>query len=802
MNPHYPHKATAALVFLSLGMLLFSPALFAQLTINWDRTYGGPGWEELQAMALTADGGYLFGGITTTNEAASEVSQNTKDTVEWPQLTGDFWLVKSDSLGKPVWDRRYGGDGQDRIWSIHPTGDGGYLLGGESRSNVWADRTKPSRGGADFWIVKIDGEGNVEWDEAFGGAGDDFLREALPLADGGFLLAGFSNSNASGDKTEDSRGGSDFWVIRLNADRTIAWQRTFGGTGEDQLFDAVKAHDSGFLLAGWSASEVGFEKIAPFYGMNDFWILKIDQNGTVLWQRTLGGDKEDVCQAICPTKDGQYLFVGLSSSTPGTGNKSTPHFGQWDAWVVKVNDLGASSTIAWQQSYGGTSGDIAYGAVQNVLGDYFVIGLSFSEPDTASQNPNVKDSPLLGASDVWVLFLEPNGEKIWEETLGGLNTDSGIEIVNAHEYGYILAGHSSSNVSPPYKSEPSRGLNDMWVVRTGCSFPGPVLADLPKVCKDEFVEVDATASGSCQGCQYFWNDGGTGPVRSFSPDTTTQVKVTVLHPDGCLLSDSVVIEIVPGPEALLAGGEPISCYGKADAEFFIESVLGGAPPYQFSLNGSDWEDFAHFVNLSAGAYTLNILDFNECPFDTTFFIDQPEEVIVDLGPDIYLNLGDSVQLQALTNLQDVFSFEWGLPQLLSCQDCLEPWVSPVYTSTFSIRVVDQKGCEARDFLRVVVEQQDGVFIPNVFSPNNDNINDFFTVYAGPSVQLVKTLMVFDRWGEKMFEARNFQPNIEQLGWDGHLNGKTVKPAVFVYFAEVEYVDGRTGFFEGGVALMR
>jgi hypothetical protein len=101
-----------------------------------------------------------------------------------------------------------------------------------------------------------------------------------------------------------------------------------------------------------------------------------------------------------------------------------------------------------------------------------------------------------------------------------------------------------------------------------------------------------------------------------------------------------------------------------------------------------------------------------------------------------------------------------------------------------------------------MEKHEAVFIPNAFSPNNDNINDFFTVYADRSVQKVKTLMVFDRWGEKMFEARDFQPNIEQLGWDGRLDGKPMKPAVFVYFTEVEYVDGRTGFFEGGVTLVR
>lgn len=802
MNPNRSHKTFSVSVILSVGFLIYASNLFAQLTIEWDRTHGGAGWEELQAMTLTPDGGYLFGGITTTEDPSFEVSEHAKDTVTWPEPTGDFWLVKADSLGNYVWDRRYGGDRQDRMWSVYPTDDGGYLLGGESRSNIWADRTKPSRGSTDYWIVKINGEGEVEWDEAFGGAEDDFLREAIPLPDGGFFLAGFSNSGMTGDKTQNSRGNSDFWVLRLHADRSIAWQKTLGGNAEDQLFDAVQTADGGFILTGWSSSETGFDKTTPFYGLNDIWTIKLDGQGNLVWQETFGGDKEDVCQAIVHTRDGQYLLLGQSSSSKGSGNKTSEAYGQWDAWILCLKDNGDSASKTWEQSFGGASGDIAYGAVQNELGDYFVIGLSYSEADTTSLDPNIKDSPLLGESDYWVLFLdEEKGEKIWEESLGGQNSDAGIEIAKAHDSGYILAGHSSS-MSGSYKSDPSRGVNDMWILKTGCSFPGPQLEDLDKSCKDAYVEIDATIGEACLQCQYFWSDGTTGPVRRFSPDTTTQVQLTVLHPDGCLLSDSVTIEIVPGPESLVADGDPVSCFGKSDAAFLIESVNGGTPPYQYSLNGGSWEDFAHYVYMAPGSYTLQVLDINECSFDTTFTIAQPEEIFVDLGPDIFIELGDSVQLQALTNVTGNISLEWGQPEYISCENCPDPWVAPPFTTTVSIRVADMNGCEASDFLRIVVKKKDGVFIPNAFTPNNDNINDFFTVYADKAVEQVKTLKIFDRWGEKIFEASNFQPNIEQEGWNGRFGGEMAMPSIYVYFAEVVYKDGRTGFFEGEFILMQ
>ena len=340
----------------------------------------------------------------------------------------------------------------------------------------------------------------------------------------------------------------------------------------------------------------------------------------------------------------------------------------------------------------------------------------------------------------------------------------------------------------------------MWVIRTGCAFPGPDLQDLPKACKDESILVDATVD-SCEHCIYIWDDGSNNPVRNFTPDTTTQVKVTIVHPDGCDLSDSLIIEIVPGPEALLADGEPISCYGADDAEFLIEAVQGGTPPYQYSLNGGDWEDFAHYINMPPGEYTLNILDVNECPFDTIFFIAQPEEVIVELGDDIRIELGDSTQLQALTNLVDSFTFYWGQPDLIFCE-CMEPWVQPSYTTTYSFHIKDKNGCAAEDLVRVIVQRDTAVYIPTVFSPNNDNINDFFTIYAGPNVRIVKTLMVFDRWGEKMFEQHDFPPNVDQIGWNGKLDGKPMQPAVFVYWAEVEFLDGKTAFFEGGITLVK
>ncbi len=800
-----PSTVNKTLLFAALrilpGLLLFSFHCEAQLTIEWDRTYGGTGYEEMAAAIPTNDGGYIFGGITTSRTPAFEVTTNTVDLVDFPEFTGDYWLLKTDGDGNIQWDKRIGGYMEDRLWSIIQTLDGGYLIGGESRSGIGADRTYTNRGDLDFWVVKLDANGNKQWDRAYGGTGSDKLRKIIALPNGQYWLAGSSNSPASFEKSIGAFNGSDdYWGVRIDEDGVPLGDYTMGGDTTDQVFDAILTTDGNILLSGQSQSSPGFSKTAPFYGVNDMWVVKCTPNGTMLWQTAFGGNGQDVCQRLRQSSDGHYFAIGQSTSDKLSGNKTAEHYGSDDAWVVKFADNLTSASMIWDRSFGGTSSDFGYDIVETSLGNLTFFGESASSADMIG-----KDAPIIGGKDFWVIFLRSDGSKVWEETLGGISDDTGRFAFLGNDHGYLFAGNSNSNAYPPYKSDDNRGpsyTNDLYVIRTGCAFPAPQLQDLPKVCRDDEISVDATISVPCAGCNYIWDDGGTGALRSFAPDTTFQVKVTVVHPDGCEMSDSLTIEIIPSPDAFRSYGDPIICYGVNDATLFIDSVSGGAPPYLFSLNGGAWEDFATYLNLAPGTYDLEILDTNGCTLDTSFYIEPVEEVLVELGPDIFLPYGDSVQLQALTNLVDSFSFDWGQPSLLSCTDCLEPWAQPFYTTTISIELKDKNGCKAEDHLRLIVEKTNDVYIPNAFSPNLDNLNDFFTVYADKSVTKVNSLQVFDRWGELMFELYDFAPNNGQLGWNGKLDGRPLDPAVFAYWVEVEYIDGRTELFEGDVVLVR
>ncbi len=787
-------------IITSLGLLLIFTHCWAQqhLTIEWERTYGGVGYEEMGIALPTNDGGYVFGGITTSATPGFEVSEGDSDTV---LPNGDFWLIKVDGDGNIIWDRRIGGLAQDRLWSIVPTQDGGYLLGGESWSGIGSDRTWASRGAKDFWVVKVDANGNKLWDRAYGGTGGDELRKILELPNGQFCLAGYSNSPAGFEKSSNSINGSDdYWVIRIDENGIPLADFSFGSDSLEWLEDAILTTDGNLLLAGQTKSQAGFDKSAPLYGQNDMWLVKCSLNGSKFWDVAFGGNGIETCKRIRTSKDGSYFAIGESSSDKMSGNKTADHYGSNDIWVVKFNDSGAGASILWNIAFGGITSDLGYDVIETESGNLLLFSQSTSPP-----NPPVKEAPLLGATDFWTIFTDKNGNKLWDETLGGVLEDIGRMAFLAHDYGYILAGASKSNASPPYKSQDNRGQpgsDDLWVIRTGCAFPPPVLQDLPKFCLDDVISLDATVPGPCDGCTYHWEDGVSGPTRSVSPDTTTEMKVTVLHPDGCEMADSTIIEIVPGPDGFLGSWTPVSCYGETDASLSIDSVGGIAPPFLYAINGSEFSATTNFYELGAGIYDIEVVDTNGCTLDTSFYIPQPDSVMVDLGPDIFLALGDSVQLQALTNLVDSFSFVWGQPLELSCTDCLEPFVQPFLTSTYSIEVKDKNGCDAKDNIVVIVKKEDNVYIPTAFSPNNlDNLNDFFTVYAGKSIEQIKSLHVFDRWGELMFERFNFQPNAGQLGWDGRLEGRFLDPAVFTYKAVIEYIDGRIEELYGTVTLV-
>src|SRR5450755_4495123 len=205
----------------------------------------------------------------------------------------DFWIIKFNKKGEIQWQKSIGGTNLDYLRSIAITDDGGYIIAGESTSDSSGDKSENSRGSADIWVVKLDSSGNIKWDKTYGGSGTELCGAVKQAADGGYVIVGASNSNISGDKTDSCRGDYDLWIIKLNRGGKKEWDRTIGGNRYDYCSDFEFTNDEGIILCANSASEKSGEKSETNRGLGDFWIVKLNKHGKIEWDKTIGGKEDD-----------------------------------------------------------------------------------------------------------------------------------------------------------------------------------------------------------------------------------------------------------------------------------------------------------------------------------------------------------------------------------------------------------------------------------------------------------------------------------------------------------------------------
>ena len=180
----------------------------------------------------------------------------------------------------------------------------------------------------------------------------------------------------------------------------------------------------------------------------------------------------------------------------------------------------------------------------------------------------------------------------------------------------------------------------------------------------------------------------------------------------------------------------------------------------------------------------------------------PLQPWLDLGDDDEIILGDSVELSGIITNIDVDNFVWNTTEFMSCDTCLNTYTTPMETVSYTLEVSDSLGCTVSDDITISVMKPRNVYIPNSFSPNSDGVNDFFFINAGQEVLRIKTMRIFDRWGENIFRLDDFQPNNPALGWDGSFNSESLNPGVFIYLAEIEFIDGHVELYQGDITILR
>src|ERR1043165_4335073 len=300
-------------------LLLYSFFAAAQnpLVKQWDYRYGGNSYDDLSIIYRTTDDGFILGGSSTSDSSA--------DITEQSRGFDDFWVVKTNPQGIKQWDKRFGGTYVDWLLSLQETRDGGYILGGSSWSGVGADKTEPSQGGLDYWMIKTDLVGNKQWDKRFGGTLHDMLASIHQTADGGYILGGISQSGIGGDKTEPIwdtlANGWDYWMVKTDSAGNKQWDKRFGGIAQDVLAAVQQTTDGGYILGGFSSSGIDGDKTEMSRGEKDYWIVKTDGIGNKQWDRRFGGTLNDQLYALQQTIDGGYILGGVSESD-SSGDKT------------------------------------------------------------------------------------------------------------------------------------------------------------------------------------------------------------------------------------------------------------------------------------------------------------------------------------------------------------------------------------------------------------------------------------------------------------------------------------------------
>jgi uncharacterized repeat protein (TIGR01451 family) len=405
---------------------------YSQVEIQWQKCLGGSSNDFGYSIQQTFDGGYVVAGSSNSTNGVASGNHGVED----------FWVVKLDAGGNLQWQKCLGGTGTDFANSIQQTSDGGYVVAGCTQS-IDGD-VSGNHGGYDSWVVKLDAGGNLQWHKCLGGTGTDYAYSIQQTSDGGYVVAGYTFST-DGD-VSGNHGVGDFWVVKLDAGGNLQWQKCLGGTGADNAISIQETSDGGYVVAGNTHSIDG--DVSGNHGGYDSWVVKLDAGGNLQWQKCLGGTGNDWTHSIQETSDGGYVVAGSTYSTDGdvSGNH-----GGGDFWVVKLD---AGGNLQWQKCLGGTNYDFANSIQQTSDEGYVVAGFSESANGDVSGNH--------GGYDSWVVKLDAGGNLQWQKCLGGSNEDWARSIQQTSDGGYVVAGWAESTDGDV---SGNHGDSDFWVVK-------------------------------------------------------------------------------------------------------------------------------------------------------------------------------------------------------------------------------------------------------------------------------------------------------------------------------------------------
>jgi hypothetical protein len=463
------------LLFFLFGCFIFCEG---QPSIQWQKCFGGTENDLPAFIQQTSDGGYVTAGFAKSNNG--DVSGHHGST-----FYEDYWIVKIDGSGTLEWQKSLGGSQSDHASSIHQTIEGGYIVVGRSYS-IDGDVTGHHGGieNSDIWIVKLDNAGIIQWQKSLGGSGNELGLSVQQTLDSGYIIVGTSLSN-DGDVSghHGSLDTSDYWVVKLDTVGAIQWQKSIGGSSHDHSTFIRQTTDAGYIISGLSNSING--DASGNHGSSDYWIVKLDSTGAIDWQKQLGGTKPDNSMSVQQTTDGGYLAIGYSFSNDGDVSGHHGSTSTMDYWIVKLSVSGA---IQWEKSFGGSDNDMAQTIWQTADGGYVVGGWTFSNDGDVTLNH--------GGWDSWLIKLGNSGSIQWQRTYGGSTDDQMYSIQQTLDGGYITANNSWSNDGDV---SGNHGYSDYWIIKLSplVGFSEIVNGDLKNISPNPFtthITIHSTAT--------------------------------------------------------------------------------------------------------------------------------------------------------------------------------------------------------------------------------------------------------------------------------------------------------------------
>ena len=518
-------------------------------------------------------------------------SNSTTDDVSTTLLGYDVWITKITPTGSIIWAKTYGSNASDVGYGIVEDADGNFIVAGEV--GAASGNVTNHYGGDDVWIFKIDAIGNLIWEQNYGGSAGDQIIGIEATSDGNYLLCSKSSSN-NFDLTSNY-GSSDYWIVKLDPNGAILWQKSYGGSSVETTQKTKEVKDGYLVLGQTTSSDID---ISTNNGNSDIWLIKLDFSGNLVWERNYGGSGNEFGTDLVATDDGGFLIVGQSWSADFDVSNN---FGSSDLWVLKID---ATGVLQWEKNYGGSNLEVAEKVIKSGDGGYIIVG------DSDSNDGDL--DPSNNGRKIWVVKIDATGNLIWSKLLGGSSTDYGNEILFTNDGGLLVGGRTFSvngDVSNNY------GASDIWLAKLNAPPPISITKTIGDLAchGDSNGSISVIASNGTPPYAYQWSTGDFTPsIANLAVGVYT---VTVTDDNNCTLVDSTTFT---QPDSIIISSsltDP-TC-GASNGQITINATMGVAP-YLYSIdNGTTQVNSNVFNNLSSGTYPLHVEDSNGCSKTST-----------------------------------------------------------------------------------------------------------------------------------------------------------------------------------------